>query len=89
MSGDEPPHLNDILEAADLTMVDLIYFTAAMETLVPPEGRPRLSVDTVGYLTWEAASEALDKWAESDHLSPFMDVINKIREAAESLTRGE
>jgi len=78
----------NIIDKAELGIVELVWLSAAMEAFLPREGRPLISVETVYYVTWNAMEAALDRWEEGETNPNHLDVIHKVRAAAESL-KGE
>jgi len=78
-------NVTPILNAASLGIVELVWLTAATDSFMPREGREILSVETVYLVTWEQMAPALDKWEKQTDDPNHLDVIHKVREAAESL----
>ncbi len=79
----------EILENAELGIVELAWLSVAIQAFLPPDSdRPLISVETVFFVPWDEMKAALDAWEKMDNYPAHLDVINKIRAAAESL-KGE
>jgi hypothetical protein len=77
-----------IIGQASLGIVELVWLAAAMEAYLPPEQRPLISVETVYFVEWSFMEAALDEWEKAETNPNHLDVIHKVRAAAESL-KGE
>jgi hypothetical protein len=77
-----------IIEKADLGIVELVWLAAAMDAYLPREQRPLISIETVYLVEWPYMEVALDRWEEGETNPNHLDVIHKVRAAAESLEGG-
>ena len=77
-----------IIEKAGLGIIELVWLAAAMEAFLPRGQRPLISVETVYYVMWSAMEVALDGWEKGETNPNHLDVIHKMRAAAESLGGG-
>lgn len=77
-----------IIDKAELGIIELVWLSAAMEAYLPREGRPLISVESVFFVPWPAMEAALAKWEEGETNPNHLDVIHKVRAAAKSL-KGE
>jgi len=78
----------NIIDKADLGIVELVWLAAAMEAFLPREQRPLISVESVFFVPWPAMEAALDKWEDGETDPNHLDVIHKVRAAAELLEGG-
>ena len=77
-----------IVEAANLGIVELVWLSVAMQAFLPNNWQPLISVETVYYIEWSAMEVALGRWEEGETNPNHLDVIHKVRAAAESLEGG-
>ncbi len=80
----------NVIDKADLGIVELVWLSAAMGAFLPPDpNRPLISVESVFFIPWPAMEAALAKWEEGETNPNHLDVIHKLGAAAESLKGGQ